>query len=350
MARTTRRSAKDKQSSSSSSTTTKPTAKPLTPFVKAPSSLDPFLQELSPKDIYLVHIDKEEPEFKRQLFVVPILLNTAIVLFIAYRIYNGIYVYPDILATALGLSPGPAVDLSSKTWLQTAFVIARRTITFSIDYFLVTLFLFWPIRFVQGPLYWRRKIGFREREIVVRKSRTAWTSTLPRNRWIYDDEKTVRERVVPAVTPQRLAKSGYLLIDADWDLEYDAMVRAHTLVDLTSKGQGIQLDEFRTAVLVNTDDEGWLIWRVADEAVKGREEQRDKLFAFREKLVAMDKEDLFFRWVELVQYESTRPGGFTPERQRDTMRQAKEIFEAEGVDFSRFWDDVGGMEGDLGLD
>lgn len=297
-----------------------------------------------------MHIDKEQPEFKRQVFIVPILLNIGIVLFIAYRIYNGIYVYPDILVTVLGLSPGPVIDLSSKSWLQTALIIARRTITFSIDYFLITLFLAWPIRFVRGPLYWRRKIGFREREIVVRQSRNSWTATLPRNSWIYEDEKTVRDKVVPAVTPQRLAKSGYLLIDADWDLEYDAMVRAHGLVDLTSKGQGIQLDEFRAAVLVNTDDEGWMIWRVADEDVKGREEQRDKLFAFREKLTAMDKEDLFFRWVELVQYESTRPGGFTPERQRDTMRQAKEMFDAEGVDFSRFWQDVGGMEGDFGLD
>jgi hypothetical protein len=48
---------------------------------------------------------------------------------------------------------------------------------------------------------------------------------------------------------------------------------------------------------------------------------------------------------ELIQFESTQPGGFTPERQRSAMLQAKEMFENEGIEFSRFWQEVGGMEG-----
>ena len=170
---------------------------------------------------------------------------------------------------------------------------------------------------------------------------------MERNRWIQKDDAT-RDKIVGAVTPERIRKTGYLLVDADWDLDYDAIVRAHELVDQTRKGSGVQLDEFRTAVLVNTDNDGWLIWHVADEETaqgKTHSAQRDQILTFKEKLTAMGKEDLFFRWVELIQYESTRPGGFTPERQRSAMIQAKELFDNEGIDFSRFWQDVGGLEG-----
>lgn len=343
MAKVAKRSGKGKQTSS------KATEKLPTPFVKAPLALKPFLEVLAPDEIYLIHIDKERVDLKKQLFILPILLNAAIILLIAYRIYNGIYVYPDIIGSALGLTSTPTVDFTSQPWQSTAEIILKRTFTFSFDYFLVTIFLGWPVRFILGPIDWRRKIGFRHREVVVRQSRQPWSSKLERNRWLYEDEKVVRERIVPAVAPQRISKSGYLLIDADWDLDYKAMVRAHELVDMTSKGQGVQLDEFRTAVLVNTDNEGWLLWRVADEDNKERGEQRDQLFAFQEKLASMGKEELFFRWVELIQYESSQPGGFTPERQRNAMLQAQEMFESAGVDFSHFWREVGGMQGNIDL-
>ncbi|OKL60393.1 hypothetical protein UA08_04037 [Talaromyces atroroseus] len=340
MAKAANRSGKGKQKSA---------AKPPTPFVKAPSTLQSFLESLDPNEVYLIHIDKETPDLKKQLFLLPILLNTAIALGIAYRVYHASYVYPEIIAIALGLKE-PAVQLTSFPLPTATSMVLRRTLMFAFDYFLVTFFAGWPIRFILGPIYWRRKVGFRPREVVVRQSRTFWSSNLERNRWIYEDEKVIGEVITPAIAPQRVMKSGYLLIDANWDLDYKTMVRAHGLVDLTSKGRGVQLDEFRTAVLVNTDEDGWLIWRVADEGTKERGQQRDQLLAFQEKLASMGKEDLFFRWVELVQYESTQAGGFTPERQRRAMLQAKEMFEAEGVNFSQFWQAVGGMQGNIDLD
>ena len=172
-----------------------------------------------------------------------------------------------------------------------------------------------------------------------------------RNKWVRDDEDA-RNRIVAAVTPSRIEKTGYMLIDASWNLDYDAMIHAHELVALTRQGKGIPLDEFRTAVLVNTDDDGWLIWRTGEEDGTGesRMSQRQQIVAFKDKLTDMGKEDLFFRWVEIIQYESTRPGGFTPERQYTAMSQAKKLFEENGVDFSRFWRDVGGMEGLAGFE
>lgn len=64
----------------------------------------------------------------------------------------------------------------------------------------------------------------------------------------------------------------------------------------------------------------------------------------------MGKESVFFRWIELIQYESTQPGGFTSERQASAMRQAKEMFENQGIDFEMFWREIGGMEGMPGLE
>lgn len=231
--------------------------------------------------------------------------------------------------------------------MEIAQVILRRTGTILIDYFLVTLFLSWPFHFVTGPVRWRRAVGFRDREIIVRRSSRSWSRKLERNKWIRHDE-AMRDKIVAAVTPERIGKTGYLLVDDDWNLDYQAMIRAHAVVDLTRKGDGIQLDEFRTAVLVYTDSDGWLVWRVADEntpAGRERNAHRDQVLAFKEKLTALGKENLFYRWVELVQWESSQPGGFTPERQQSAMVQVQQMFEQENVSFSDFWDELGGMEG-----
>jgi hypothetical protein len=80
------------------------------------------------------------------------------------------------------------------------------------------------------------------------------------------------------------------------------------------------------------------------------EEGRKKILAFKDELTAMGKENLFFRWVELIQYESTQPGGFGPDRQAEAVAKAKELFESQGIDFEKFWAKVGGMENMPGMD
>ena len=72
--------------------------------------------------------------------------------------------------------------------------------------------------------------------------------------------------------------------------------------------------------------------------------------AFKDELTALGKENLFFRWIELVQFESSQPGGFGPERQKHTMIKAKEMFEDQGIDFDKFWAKIGGMQGMPGMD
>jgi len=349
MAKATKRAGKDKSSTTVPATTIQGIP---APFEKAPEILEPFLGPLDQDDIYLMHIDTEPTRVKKQIFIVPILLNIVILQLIVYRAYLGASTYPALLASAIGWQTSMSVNSSAMSWSEFGGLILQRTVSFTMDYFLVTHFLGWPIRFLRGPVRWRATVSFKDREVVIRQSRKAWSKELLHNRWIYEDSETViRKKIIPAVHDERLQKSGFLLVDGDWDLDYMAMIRAHSLVDLTHKGQGIQLDEFRTAVLVHTDSDGWLIWHPADQSTseKIKNAQRNEILSFHKKLASMGKEDLFFRWVELIQFESTQPGGFTPERQKKAMVEVKKLFEDHGVNFSEFWKDVGGMEG-LSLD
>ncbi|KAK2784417.1 hypothetical protein FQN52_008998 [Onygenales sp. PD_12] len=350
MAKSSKSSKQSKQPLSTKPPQPQTTTTPPTPFTHAPQSLQPLLAPLSPKHIYLIHLDTHPKEHKRQIFLLPALLNLTITLLILLRAYLSYPTYADILTLLIGQDSPAKIDPSSSSWSFISSILARRTLTFLFDYLLLTVFLPWPARFLFGPVAWRRKIGlFQPVEIVVRKSR-AWSEELRSPAWIREDDATIKTKVVPAVTPQRLQKTGYLLIDADWDLDFDAMIKAHEMVE---KG-GLKFEDFRQpAVVVHGGEElGWLVWKVGSENDVKRGDgstlsstQRDKIMMFQEKLAAMGKEDLFFRWVELIQYESTQPGGFTPERQRKAMKETQEIFENQGVDFEKFWADVGGMEG-----
>ncbi|KAJ5287615.1 hypothetical protein N7478_003301 [Penicillium angulare] len=337
--------------SSGTSTPNSASSGPIPPFIKTPNVLQPFVEPLSSDEVYLIHIDTTSPDLKWQTFLVPSIVNVVLALAIAARVYFGISTYPTLIKNFFMFQSSMTVDEASLSWLQMAPLVLRRTGTIFIDYVLATQFLAWPINFVLGPLRWRRAIGFRDREIIVRRSNRSWSKTLERNKWIRENE-AMRDKIVAAVTPERIGKTGYLLVDEDWNLDYPAMTSAHALVDRITKGDGVQLDEFRTAVLVHTDSDGWLIWRVGDEntpANRQRSAQRDQILAFKDKLTAMGKEDLFFRWVELVSSESAQPGGFTPERQKSAMFQVQQMFKEENVDFSNFWEDLGGMEGMEGL-
>ncbi|RAH85182.1 hypothetical protein BO86DRAFT_453659 [Aspergillus japonicus CBS 114.51] len=384
MAKSARRGPKAKGSTTSSSTSGSGTstpasqsATPLPPFSKAPTTLLPLLSPLSPREIYLIHIDTTPISQKKQAFIVPVLMNLAVVGLLAYRVYSVRHIYPAMFASLVGLTTSLSVDTSTLSWGDLWGLLLGRFFTVLLDYFLVTVLLPWPIRFVVGPVQWRRRVGFRDQEIIVRRSQSGLTQDLKRDRWIREDEET-RDRIVTAVTPEKVRKTGYLLVDKDWDLDYESMVVAHEMVNghgsSDTKEPAVKLEEFRTAVVVNTDAHGWLIWRVDDENQtsvsdadsssassskkkdqKGkakqeisddavRSAQRDQIIEFQQKLTAMGKEDLFYRWVELIQYESTQPGGFTPERQVSAMKQVKQLFEENDVDFDKFWEDVGGME------
>ncbi|KAJ5918864.1 hypothetical protein N7454_010008 [Penicillium verhagenii] len=346
--KSSRRKAAATPSSSGASTPSSASSGPIPPFTKVPSILEPFVKPLSSDEVYLIHIDTTNTDQKWQTYLVPLVTNIAITIAIAIRVYFGISTYPALIKAFFGFQSDLSVDEATISWFEMIVLIVRRTGTLFFDYVLLFQLLSWPIQFVLGPTHWRRAVGFQDREIIVRRSNPSWSQKLERNKWIRENE-AMRDKIVAAVTPERIGKTGTLLIDDDWNLDFDAMVNAHSLVGRISRGKtdGVQLDEFRTAVLVHTDADGWLIWRVGDEntpANKKRSTQRDQIMAFQTRLTAMGKEDLFFRWVELVQWESSQPGGFTPERQKSAMAQAQKMFAEENVDFSDFWEETDGTE------
>jgi hypothetical protein len=234
----------------------------------------------------------------------------------------------------------------------------------------------WPKHFFIGrpgnPVSWRLNVGFKDKEIIIRRSRK-W------DREIFGGENEapklmekmdamMEERVMPAIDPTWLrGRTGYILMDANWDLDFKAMVDATELV----RKQNAAFTDFEKAVIVWGGVElGWLSWDVHKLDDGSEEESRKKLIAFKvgpnpfsstcihprhyslnwmltsckDILTKMGKESLFFRWIELIQFESTQPGGFGPEKQQQAMEKAKAMFEADGVDFDAFWAQVGGWE------
>jgi len=58
----------------------------------------------------------------------------------------------------------------------------------------------------------------------------------------------------------------------------------------------------------------------------------------------LGKENLFFRWIEIIQYESTQPGGLSGQRRNEVLAKAQDIFQAQGIDFGDFVTSIGGIE------
>ncbi len=284
-------------------------------------------------------------------------MNVAIVLLLAWRIYVAVPIYAAIAVATLGYRNDAKVDIQGTNWSTLIGITAGRAFMFGLDWALFRFILPWPYNFFFGlpsnPTSWRRAVGFRDEEIVVRVSRK-WYNMLPQG-WLDEQlpqhererAEVFQNRIMPAIDPTCVqAKTGYVMMDKNWDLDFAAMIAAHRLL---AEGK-ISLDKFQKTVILHLEPHGWLIWPIHQLDAGNQEVGRQKIVAFKDRLTAMGKESLFFRWIEIVQYESTLPGGFTPERQAAAMTKARDAFEAQGVDFDRFWNDVGGMEGMPGLD
>lgn len=209
------------------------------------------------------------------------------------------------------------------------------------DFFLFRFVGMWPWDFFLGkggeasPVGWRRWCGFRDVEVVVRRSRR-WDVPLftkekensgggnvrgevekrdgVKEEWLQEGKegKLFGEKVLPAVNKWWVRnKTSYQMLDQNWDLYFSGMIEAQALVD---EGKN-KMDDFRTSVLVHTEKWGWLVWEVWREQEEGTEDEgTNKLQLIKDRLTVMGKENLFFRWIEVVQSETSQPGPFTAER------------------------------------
>lgn len=346
-----------KARSSGSNRNTKPAPKdghnPPEPFKRPSEHHEQFLSKLSQNHVYITHIDDKPRDFKKKIFAVPTLMNIAIIAAVVYRATTIAPFYLNLLLSASGQPNETTIDKAVLTNKQLGYAIIRRTGTFLIDLIIYMFVISWPWNFFVGqdigsPVAWRWNVGFKDKEIVVRRSKK-WTEGLQD---LLVEGGSGQQVLFPIVwravdSAYMNEKTGYLMLNNEWDLDWNLMQLATQLVDK----KALTLDDFRTTIYVYTAQFGWVIVETMAASGSAKEEEgRKKIVAFKDELTAMGKENLFFKWIELVQFESTGPEGFGPEQQAKTMDKAKAMFESQGVDFDAFWKKIGGMDGLPGMD
>lgn len=363
------------------------------PFRQAPDSLQPFLDGLVPKHVYVTHIDNRPWTFKRKIFAVPVLMNIAVALLFVWRMSYVAPYYYLLLETAFGTTNETTLVARDLSWYELFDTVGRRGLSFMFDLCLAIFVWPWPMEFCVGggdasPVQWRWMVGFRDQEIYVRRSREWFADALKqslsdgqeggdadkapetaaggvvrdksaRKADILKDPKATRivlGYVAQATEPLLLQqKTGYLTMNGDWDLDWGMMIWSTKLVDR----KDIALEAFTSMALVHHGLYGWLTVDLraihgdaAGPAQPGPEEERrrQQVFAFREALVALDKEDLFFRWIEIIQFEASKPGGLgNSEQQAAVAQQVRTLFQENGVDFDAVWRDAVGSDGLAGM-
>jgi hypothetical protein len=329
------------------------------PFKPAPEALQPFYTTLSKAHVYITHTDPRPPAFKRKIFLVPVAMNIAVTLAFVWRMYYITPYYFDLLTSMLGYANATTLRAADLSYRELTFIVLRRTFTFLFDFILAVFVWPWPYEFLVGtgttsPAGWRWRVGFREKEIYVRRSRASWDRVLTEGKGDVLDEMSGREareavlrRVGAATAPMLLGqKTGYLTMDGDWDLDWAGMVAATELVDKKVIGMGVFGNP---TVLLHHERMGWITVDLGMGDSGEQEERRDQLLKFRDALTAVGKEDLFFRWVEMIQFETSQPGGFTPERQATAAQKIRDLFTENGLDFDGFWNETVGTEGLAGM-
>ena len=333
---------------------------PPAPFKHLHASLQPLASTLPANHVYLVHLDRTPVDLKRRVFVVPVLLNLAITLGLCLRIYYAAPAYLQQLITIFGYDTAYSVDTKALSLNDAMSVVGTRFMLIFFDYALFVLLGSWPKEFVfgsklsrfTGPWEWRRKVWFKETEVIVRRGRNWDIPLLEGNEegsktWSTQDELTIKFKVEPAMQPSYAGKSGLLLLNKDWDLDFRAMVDAHRMLN----DERLKIEDLDGIALVFHQKQ-WLAWKVREETTMpvANPEQESVLQKFKEKLTSLGKEDVFFRWIEIVQYETSQPGGFTEGRQVASMQELRKLLTDRGVDYEAFWDAIGGQKGLPGFD
>jgi len=327
-------------------TSFKSAASPIpTPFSKAPESLTSFFEQLDPSQVYITHIDRHPIETKKQIFLIPVLLNGTIAALLLWRIYAAVPAYWAILLTLLGYPSSATVDTANTTRGEQIWVIVKRTAMFLADFLAFRFIGVWPLTFFfeqpSNPVVWRWKLGYQADEIVVRVSRGWGAEDLMKGVKQGEENAFFKTRILPAIDKQFMrTKTGYLMMDKSWDLDFQLMLDAHTLV----KQDKLKLKDLDKLILVHMDGVGWIVWQWETD-YDVIEERRKKVVAFKEELTKAGKESLFWKWMDILESERDADGGFTAQGQQRVAERVQEQFLKEGIDFEELTKSVGGIEG-----
>lgn len=323
------------------------------PFQDAdPDLTRPFLSGLARSHVYLVHVDDTSPILKRRVFLVTVCMNLIILALLALRLYYAVPTYFDLIVTIYGFDYTGGDRRKGVTFNDLLSVTATRFSLFLLDYIIFVLVGSWPWEFMfgnkyndyTGPFSWRREVRFQPQEIIVRRSR-AWDRSMLSGP-TPDHEQILKSKITPAMEDKQLAKTGYLMLDKDWDLDFAAMLKAHHLVH----AQSLQISDFEPAAFVCYQNR-WFAWRKEKPLLsKSQSESSPKMQLFKDKLAAMGGEDIFYRWIEIVQFESSVPDGFNEARKASALDELSSLLRGKGIDYHRFIDDIGGAQNLPGME
>jgi hypothetical protein len=280
-------------------------------------------------------------------FIIPLLLNTLVALALLYRAYTAAPYYYNLLLTITGDTTSPTtLDQTTATQREILTAIATRSGILLLDFLLLRFLGPWPLAFFlaqpSNPTAWRWALGgFRREEVVVRASRNWGVKELLEG--VAEGEENVffTGKILPAIERSFVrSKTGYLMIDGTWELDYAAMLDAHTLVE---RKEMEFKDVDRVVLACLPGQHGWVCWRweVEGDVIEHR---RKKVVQFKDALTGIGKESLFFRWAEIVEQERDKDGGFSEAGQKRVVERVTAAFEREGVDFEEVVNKIGGLE------
>jgi hypothetical protein len=224
--------------------------------------------------------------------------------------------------------------------------ILLRSATFLFDFALVRFLGVWPLAFFfaqpSNPTAWRWQLGgFQAEEVVVRASRNWGVKELLEGVAEGVENEFFTGKILPAIERSFVrSKTGYLMMNGTWELDFATMLDAHTLV---ARGEMTFADVDRVVLACLPGQHGWVCWRweVEGDVIEHR---RKKVVQFKEVLVALGKESLFWRWAEIVEEERDGDGGFSVAGQKKVVERVQAEFEREGVDFEEVVGRIGGLE------
>ncbi|KAJ8104642.1 hypothetical protein ONZ43_g7753 [Nemania bipapillata] len=72
------------------------------PYKRPPEVLQPIIETFDEKHVYIMHVDSKPRAFKRKIFMVPVLMNVAIVALFAWRVYYIGPYYLRLVTSAMG--------------------------------------------------------------------------------------------------------------------------------------------------------------------------------------------------------------------------------------------------------
>jgi hypothetical protein len=318
---------------------------PPEPFVRPPEVLKPLIDTLEEQHAYVLHVDTHRADHKRRIFMIPLGMNIAVIMLFIWRMYHILPWYLDLFMSTLGHENETTLIAADMTWKELAWAVSVRAATFMIDVTLSVFLYPWPLDFFLGqahgnPVNWRWSVGFRDKEVVARRSRR-WFHAVHNVTTSDESRSQFLARIQMATAPMYLQeKTGYLTMNAEWELDYGVMSDATKMVDTKMSA----LEAFTLVVLVYQVDFGWLCVDMKQGENAEEDERRRLVFAFRDALAVQGKESLFYRWIELIQYESTQPGGFGEERQAKVAEDVRTMFRKEDIDFDAFWKESTGTE------